>query len=64
MPGIFKIRNKYILKNLIDFIPLNNAISIFKYCKKVLNIMELSKAKIKIYLLLAKIVKPLANIED
>ena len=64
MCSLFKISSKYIIKNMLDFISLNDTISIFKYNKKTLNLLGFNKEEIKIFLLMKKVIKPIANIED
>ena len=61
---MFKISNKYIIKNILDYISLNRTISLFKYNKKAINILGYNKEEIKVFLLMKKVIKPLANIED
>ena len=61
---MFKISNKYVIKNILDYIALNRNISLFKYNKKAINILGYTKEDIKVFLLMKKVIKPIANIED
>ena len=61
---MFKISNKNIIKNILDYISLNRKLSLFKYNKKALTILGYNKEDIKIFFLMKKVIKPIANIED
>ena len=64
MSSLLKIHNKYNIKYLFEFIPLDKVVKIIKYNKFLLNLIELTKEGGIIILLMAKIVKPIANVED
>ena len=64
MCSLFKIRSKYLFKNVLDYIPFKEAISILKYNKKALNSLGFTQEDMKIFLLMKKVIKPIANIED
>ena len=59
-----RIRSKYILRILFDYVPLIRGINIVKYNKKLKSDLDLDFNKIKIYFFLQKIIKPIANCED
>ena len=64
MCNLFKIRSKYLIKNILDYVHFKDAISIIQYNKKLLNLLEFTKEDIIVFLLMKKVIKPLANIED
>ena len=59
-----KISNSYIFKETINFIPLGRAIKIFKYNKSFLNKLNITKEEARLILLMNKLIKPIANMED
>ena len=59
-----KLSNSYILKEIINFIPLRRAIKIFKYNKNFLNWLNITKKEARLILFMNKIIKPIANMED
>jgi len=60
---IKKIKSKYIQKVLFDYVPLNLKIEILKYNKNILY-NNINREDLKKYLILKKIIKPIANCED
>ena len=64
MSRLLKIHNKYNIKYLFEFVHLDIVVKIIKYNKYLLNLIELTKEEGIIILLMEKIVKPIANVED
>ena len=57
MSGFLRIKNKYNLKNLFDFVPLDKVVEIIKYRKSLIDLLELTKEEIIIFSLMSKLVK-------
>ena len=67
MKSITKIvKSKYIIKGIFDYLTITKSFLIVKYNKKIQSILELEskKKETKVFLLLDKIIKPIANCED
>ena len=64
MKLIERIKSKYLLKSILDFIPLNKGIKIIKYNKKLITDLDYSIKEIKFLFFLKKVIKPIANCED
>ena len=62
--SIRRIRSKYIVRILFDYVPLIKGINIIKYNKLLKSLLDLDSSKIKNYFLLQKIIKPIANCEE
>ena len=67
MKSITKIvKSKYIIKGIFDYLTITKSFLITKYNKKIQSFLELeyTKKETKVFLLLDKIIKPIANCED
>ena len=62
--SIRRIRSKYIIRILFDYVPLIKGINIIKYNKLLKSLLDLDSSKMKNYFLLQKIIKPIANCEE
>ena len=61
---INKISSKYIFQRITAFIPLDRTIKIFMYNKSCLNKLNFNRKDAINILLMAKLIKPIANMED
>ena len=61
---IKKIKSKYMIKNIFEYLTLYPSFQLIKYNKKLLSLMEFDKNKIKFIVALKKYLKPIANCED
>lgn len=61
---IKRIKSKYILQILFDYVPLIKGINLIKYNRKLKSDLDLDYNKIRSYFFLQKIIKPIANCED
>ena len=59
-----KIKSKYTLQNIFEYVPFHRTIKIIKYNKKLIYKLDYSVEDIKNYLFLNKIIKPISNCED
>ena len=60
---IKRIKSKYIVKSLFEYVPLNKTLEIIKYNKNIFNNIFNNK-EYKNILILKKFIKPIANCED
>ena len=61
---IYKIKSKYTLRNIFDYISVNKTIKIVKYSKKIIRDLDYTMKDFQYFLFLKKIVKPICNCED
>lgn len=61
---IGRVKCKYTIQNIFNYIQFDKTIKIIKYSLKTIKQLEYTKEEIKYFLLLKKIVKPIANCEE